>query len=58
MCSEWPNSKKKIVLKCKKPKTSASFLCKVDFQGIFEVEVVKTNASKEEVYIYIQFCID
>jgi hypothetical protein len=49
---------KKIVLKCKKPKTSASFLCKVDFQGNFEVEVVKTNASKEKVHIYIQFCID
>jgi hypothetical protein len=58
MCSEWPNSKKKIGLKCKNPKTSSVFLGQVDFQGDFEVEVVKTNAPKEEVHIYIQFCID
>jgi hypothetical protein len=49
---------KKIGLKCKKPKTSSVFLGQVDFQGDFEVEVVKTNAPKEEVHIYIQFCID
>jgi hypothetical protein len=58
ICAQNGQIPKKIGLKCKNPKTSSVFLGQVDFQGDFEVEVVKTNAPKEEVHIYIQFCID